>query len=355
MTIRHLRDDELDLALAGETLPAEAAEHLAACLVCRRRRDAFLAAVDGARGADPDEATRRRVREGALAAWGGTRRRRHWVRWVAAAAAVVVLGLLPLLRGHTARAEVQRRRGPGRGGRGPGAGPAVRGGLRGRRQHRRPGAGGSERRELIMHGRAMSWIGVGLVLAAGVAAAQTFDVPQGRWWERPAVAGRLGLTPDQVKGLDAATLAFARRMVDLKATVEKAAIDLRAASDAEPFAPDKVREAFAVLQQARGRLETERFDMLLKVRELLTAEQWGKLQELARARRAEKGDGAQPAAPGDRTQSVRRQTNAPPTARSTRDVAAGARARDPTGKGGRHEESLARSRGACAGRAGARG
>ena len=102
MTIRHLCDEELDLALAGETVPAEAAQHLASCLVCRRRRDAFLAAVDGVRGADPDEATRRRVRQGALDAWGGTRCRRHWVRWVAAAAAVVVLGLLPLLHSRTA-------------------------------------------------------------------------------------------------------------------------------------------------------------------------------------------------------------------------------------------------------------
>jgi predicted anti-sigma-YlaC factor YlaD len=101
MTIRHLLDDELDLALAGETLPAEVAEHLASCLVCRRRRDGFLAAVDGARGADPDDATRRRVREGALAAWGGASRRHHWARWAAAAAAVVVLSLVPLLRSHT--------------------------------------------------------------------------------------------------------------------------------------------------------------------------------------------------------------------------------------------------------------
>ena len=150
-----------------------------------------------------------------------------------------------------------------------------------------------------MISRKKSWIvAVGLVLAAGVAAAQTFDVPPGRWWERPAVAGRLGLSPEQVKQLDGATYAFARRMIDLKATVEKAAIDLRAASDAEPFAPEKVRAAFAVLQQARGRLESERFDMLLKVRELLTPAQWAQLQELARARRAEKGGGGQPA-PGN--------------------------------------------------------
>jgi Spy/CpxP family protein refolding chaperone len=147
-----------------------------------------------------------------------------------------------------------------------------------------------------MNGRSMSWIvAVGLVLAAGVAAAQPFDVPPGRWWERPAVAGRLGLSPDQIRQLDATTYTFARRMIDLKATVEKAQIDLRAASDAEPFMPGKVREAFAVLQQARARLEMERFDMLLKVRELLTPDQWAKLQELARAHRAEKGAGAPPA------------------------------------------------------------
>ena len=95
MTIEHLRDEELDLALAGETLPAEAAQHLASCVACRRRRDAFLAAVEAA-GAEPAEATRRRVREGALAAWSGSSRR-HWLRWAAAAAAVV-LALLPLLR-----------------------------------------------------------------------------------------------------------------------------------------------------------------------------------------------------------------------------------------------------------------
>ena len=95
MMIEHLRDEELDLALAGEALPAETAEHLASCVVCRRRRDGFLAAVEAA-GAEPDEATRHRVREGALAAWGGSSRR-HWLRW-AAAAAVVVLALLPLLR-----------------------------------------------------------------------------------------------------------------------------------------------------------------------------------------------------------------------------------------------------------------
>jgi predicted anti-sigma-YlaC factor YlaD len=100
MTIRHLSDDELDLALAGEPSSADAAGHLASCVACRRRRDAFLAAVDGAGGEDPSESTRARVRERAIAAWGAARPRRRWARWAAAAAAVLVLALLPLLRGR---------------------------------------------------------------------------------------------------------------------------------------------------------------------------------------------------------------------------------------------------------------
>jgi len=102
MNVKHLTGDELDLALIGGDLPADAAEHLASCLVCRRRRDSFLAAVDGVQADDPDEATRTRLREQALSAWSGEAPRRHWGRWLAAAAAVVVLVLLPLVRSELA-------------------------------------------------------------------------------------------------------------------------------------------------------------------------------------------------------------------------------------------------------------
>ena len=116
MSIPHLNDDELNLAVLGEDLPPEAAEHLAGCLVCVRRRDAFLTTVEMARGTDPDEATRARVRERALAAWGAPNRR-HWVRWLAAAAAVLVLSLLPLRLNRTAPPlGHQRRCRDGRGG-----------------------------------------------------------------------------------------------------------------------------------------------------------------------------------------------------------------------------------------------
>jgi hypothetical protein len=101
MNIPHLNDEQLNQAVIGEELPAPVAEHLARCLVCRRRRDAFLSLVEQARGEAPDEATRARVREGALAAWSGKTSTHHWLRWAAAAAAVIVLGVLPLIRSHS--------------------------------------------------------------------------------------------------------------------------------------------------------------------------------------------------------------------------------------------------------------
>ncbi len=92
MSTQHLTDEELDRLLAGERPDAEREEHLLSCLMCRRRRDAFLHAVSVARFADADEAARERVREAALTAWSG--RRREWRRWWIAAAAVLLLALL---------------------------------------------------------------------------------------------------------------------------------------------------------------------------------------------------------------------------------------------------------------------
>jgi len=127
------------------------------------------------------------------------------------------------------------------------------------------------------------------------ASAQPLQVPPGRWWQRPEVIEELGLTPDQQAKIDSVTLEHARTMIDLKATVEKAELNLRVVADAEPFNAEKVREAFRALVDARSRLEAERFEMLITVRESLNGVQWQKLKEMARERleRIRGGDEAQ--------------------------------------------------------------
>jgi len=141
--------------------------------------------------------------------------------------------------------------------------------------------------------------GLAALAVAATAQAQGLHIPLGRWWERPRVAQELGVTQEQQALLEEATVAHARAMVDLKATVDKAEIDLRVAADRDPLDKAKVRTAFAAMQQARTRLEAERFEMLLRVREVLTREQWEKLKVLTRERIAgEAGEEAPPLLPG---------------------------------------------------------
>jgi hypothetical protein len=72
-------------------------------------------------------------------------------------------------------------------------------------------------------------------------------------------------------------------MIDLKADVDKAGLDLASSVDQQDFDPAPVRAAYAVFQTARHKLENERFEMLLEVRQVLTYEQWRKIEEIKRA------------------------------------------------------------------------
>lgn len=138
---------------------------------------------------------------------------------------------------------------------------------------------------------------LGAVTVAGSLTAQPLIVPPGRWWERPRIAAELGLSEQQRRSLDGVALAHAKTMVDLKAEVEKRELDLRAAASDEPFDAKPVREAFAALQQRRMLLEQERFELLLKVREVLSAEQWRKLAGLAQERLRREGATGRPGDP----------------------------------------------------------
>lgn len=105
MSGQHLDNDELDRLLAGEELSGEVAAHVASCLLCRHRQAAFLGAVAAARvAAEPDEAALDTWRTAALARWGAERPARHrW--WLAAAAVLFLVLLLPATRGWRSHGE----------------------------------------------------------------------------------------------------------------------------------------------------------------------------------------------------------------------------------------------------------
>lgn len=141
----------------------------------------------------------------------------------------------------------------------------------------------------------VSVLSVAGALTATVALAQPMGVPPGAWWSRPRLAQALDLTVEQKASLEKVSFEHARRMVDLQAAVKKAELDLRAAADATPFDAAAVRTAFHAFQQARVKLDSERFELLLAQRGLLSTEQWRKLRQIVRERVRERpGDERSP-------------------------------------------------------------
>jgi Spy/CpxP family protein refolding chaperone len=119
-------------------------------------------------------------------------------------------------------------------------------------------------------------------LVVGPCLAGDFDLPGGTWWEDARLASYLELSAEQREEIRTRVYDHARRMVDLNAAVKKSEIELHDRVGRSEFDPDAIRAAFAAFQTARQRLDAERFEMLLGVREALTAEQWDKLQQAKR-------------------------------------------------------------------------
>ena len=125
-----------------------------------------------------------------------------------------------------------------------------------------------------------------LVIAATCATAVAADfnqLPPGKWWENQRLVERIALSAAQQKEIAGLVYQHALKMIDLKAEVEKAELELKERADRETIDPDDIREAFVGFQASRQRLESERFEMLLSVRQVLDLEQWRELQSLRRA------------------------------------------------------------------------
>ena len=121
---------------------------------------------------------------------------------------------------------------------------------------------------------------IAVLAVAGPLAANDFDLPPGKWWENPRLVNHIGLADEQQDQIRGLVYQHARMMIDLKADVDKAGLDLADSVDQQDFDPTPVRAAYAVFQTARQKLENERFEMLLEVRLVLTYEQWRKIEEI---------------------------------------------------------------------------
>ena len=107
---------------------------------------------------------------------------------------------------------------------------------------------------------------------------RALGVPGGKWWTRPEMAQKLGLTADQMKKMDDIFQQFRLKLIDLNASAQKEEAIMEPLVGAEQPDATKIVAQIDKLAQARAELEKANARMLFGIRRLLTPEQWNKLK-----------------------------------------------------------------------------
>lgn len=98
------------------------------------------------------------------------------------------------------------------------------------------------------------------------------------WWDSE-VSRQLNLSDAQLKQIRQTQRDFRPRMVELRDEVTKAESDVEAAFNEDPVDQNKANDAINRLATARGELTKAVSQMDLKLRMILTPEQWQQLKQ----------------------------------------------------------------------------
>jgi len=106
-----------------------------------------------------------------------------------------------------------------------------------------------------------------------------FDLPEGKWWLNEEVVRNLQITEAQQKELGKIYYSHLEKAIDLKAKVEKEQLKLREMLDQKEINEKELLSQVDRLLEARNSLERARAELFVKVRIILTPEQWQKVKE----------------------------------------------------------------------------
>jgi Spy/CpxP family protein refolding chaperone len=109
-----------------------------------------------------------------------------------------------------------------------------------------------------------------------------------RWWQNEEIITLLKLSPQEIAQLDEAFIESRRRMLEIKGRVEAERFKLEELLSRPEIDAAAIREQNRRMESARSDLAAERFDFLLKSREVLGHERFQKLTEIQRQWREER-------------------------------------------------------------------
>src|SRR5271169_243042 len=136
------------------------------------------------------------------------------------------------------------------------------------------------------------------ILALLASSALLAQMPKGiyAWWSRPEIARNLNLTPSQREQIRAVVQQFRPHLLNVRSEVNQAEQALAEQFNRNPVNAAKTNEAIERLVDARSDLTRTLTQLSLKLRLVLTEQQW---QELQRRRPTAAEENGQPPESGE--------------------------------------------------------
>ena len=123
-----------------------------------------------------------------------------------------------------------------------------------------------------------------LVFVISPAMVMAKDFPHGKWWHTPQASEKLNLSDKEIKMLDKQFVDSRRKLIKLKSVVESDQFEIDNLFDSETINQKEAMKQFDKLWQAKKNLSTERFRLILEVRNILGLERFRQLKELNKLR-----------------------------------------------------------------------
>jgi len=100
----------------------------------------------------------------------------------------------------------------------------------------------------------------------------------GKWWDNPETAKRVGITAEQQKKMDDVFHLSRLKLIDLTAALQKEEVVMDGLMQNPQLDDAKILPVADRIAEARAELEKTNVRMLLGIRHVLTPEQWTKVE-----------------------------------------------------------------------------
>jgi Spy/CpxP family protein refolding chaperone len=110
----------------------------------------------------------------------------------------------------------------------------------------------------------------------------------GKWWQSERIAEELKITDDEKRQLNEIYTGSRRELITFKSNVERERFELDNLLDQRDAKRKDINDQYNRLETARSNLSTERFNLLMDIRDIVGIERYQQLKFLHRMKRDKK-------------------------------------------------------------------